>query len=77
MANIYERVRAQIAKQDKARKAAEYKAGEHERRSRGARIAAEVRRENRDQGIIEGRIEPRNQREDDLQFEALFGDAEF
>lgn len=74
--SIYERVRTQIAKQDAARKAAEYKRGEHERRSYAAKVAAEVRRERRDDDIVNGRAEPRNAREDELQFRALFGDVE-
>jgi hypothetical protein len=45
MKTIYERVRAAQAKAEKARKAAEYKAGEPERRAAAGRFAADVRRE--------------------------------
>jgi hypothetical protein len=74
--SIQERVRAAIAKQDASRKAAEYKAGEHDRRSQAARFAAAVRRDQRDDDIIRGRAIPRNAREDALQCRALYGDGE-
>lgn len=70
MPNIYERVRRQIAKQEADRKRAEQT---KVNRSRGAKLAAETRRENRDEGIINGTIMPRNAREDELQFRALYG----
>lgn len=73
MSNIYQRVRKAQAKLEAARKAAEYKAGESLRRSRAARLAADIRREARDEAIIRGDVMPRNDREDDLQWRALFG----
>lgn len=72
--SIQERVRAAIAKREKDEQRAAYKAGESERRARAARISAEIRRERRDSDIMHGRAEPRNGREDDLQFRALFDD---
>ncbi len=63
MKSIQERVRAQLAAQEKARKAAEYKAGESERRSMGARVAADVRREKRFDAIYHGDTEPRTRAE--------------
>lgn len=59
MKSIHERVRAALAAQEKARKAAEYKAGEPQRRSAAARVAAEVRKENRLDALLSGRAEPR------------------
>jgi hypothetical protein len=63
MKSIHERVRAALAKQERERKAAEYKAGESARRSFAGRVAAEVRRENRTDAILNGTAEPRNARE--------------
>ena len=74
--NIYERVRKAQAAAERARKAAEYKAGEHHRRSSAAHVAAEIRREARDQAICDGAVEPRNAREGALQMRALFGFGE-
>lgn len=61
--SLTERVRARIAKQDAARKAAEYKAGEHARRSAAARISARARQDARIDAVIGGRAEPQNARE--------------
>lgn len=71
--SIQERVRAQIAKQDQARKAAEYKAGEHDRRSSAARFAAQARKDNRLDAVIEGRAEPRTRAELDAWTRVEFG----
>lgn len=73
--SIQERVRATLAKQEAAANKAE---ATKANRSNGAKFAAAVRRENRDNGIIDGTLMPRNDREDELQCRALFGDdAEF
>ncbi len=74
MKSIQERVRAQLAAQEKAAKAAEYKAGESARRSMGARVAADVRKENRIDAILDGRIEPRTRDEFAIAYHAEFGD---
>ena len=74
--NCYEKFRRGQAKREKDAKAAEYKSHESERRSYAARMAAQVRREKRDIDLIEGRATPRNEREDDLQFRALYGYVE-
>jgi hypothetical protein len=71
--NIYERVRRQLAKQEAAAKQA---AAAPANRSAAARRAAITRRERRDDGIIDGSIMPRNAREDELQFRALYGDID-
>lgn len=63
MKSIQERVRAAQAAQDKARKALEDKAGAPERRSQAARFAAQVRKDNRIDAVIEGRVMPRNAEE--------------
>ncbi len=76
MVNIYNRVRAAQAKAERASKAKEYKTGEHARRSNAARVAALVRRDNRDDAIIDGTVEPRNARELAIQRRAEFGDTE-
>lgn len=68
--SIHERARAAIAAREKARKAAEYKAGEPARRSVAARMSAQVRKDNRIDAIIAGRVIPRNACEDALQFQA-------
>ena len=70
---IHERVRAELARQEKAQKVAAYKAGEHMRRSVAARAAAETRREKRDALIVAGLAIPSNDREDRIQCIALFG----
>lgn len=62
MKSIYERVRAAQAKAEKARKAAEYKAREPERRAAAGRFAADVRRERgidraRETGVARNRAE--------------------
>lgn len=57
--SIQERVRAAQAAQDKARKALEDKASAPERRSQAARFAAQVRKDNRVDALIDGREEPR------------------
>lgn len=57
--SIHERVRMARAAQEKARKAAEYKAGESQRRSDAARYAAEVRKDNRIDAVLTGRADPR------------------
>lgn len=61
--SIHERARAAIAAREKARKAAEYKAGEAQRRSDAAKFAAQVRKDNRIDAVIEGRAEPRTSAE--------------
>lgn len=61
--SIQERVRAAQAAAAKARTAAEYKAGESARRSQGAKVAAEVRRETRLGDLLSGRAEPRTLKE--------------
>lgn len=63
MKSIHERVRAAQAAQEKARKAAEYKAGESQRRSDAARVAADVRKDNRLDALLSGRSEPRTLKE--------------
>jgi hypothetical protein len=72
--SIYERVRAAQTKAAKAAAATEYKTNESTRRATAARLAAEVRREKRDDLILEGKVEPRNAREAELQFRALYSD---
>lgn len=69
--SIQERVRATLAKAEAAAKKAE---ATKVNRSNGAKLAAAVRRENRDNGIIDGTLMPRNAREDEMQFRALYGD---
>lgn len=71
--SIHERVRAAIAQQDAARKAAEYKAGEHERRSSASRFAAQARKDDRLDAVINGRAEPRTRAEFDALDLAEFG----
>jgi len=71
--NIYERVRKQQAAAEKARKAAEYKAGESERRSAAGRYAAAVRADQRIDAIVDGRAQPRNFREQLIADRAEFG----
>lgn len=61
--SIYERVRAEQATREKARKAAEYKTGESQRRSDAARVAADVRKDNRLDALLSGRAEPRTLKE--------------
>lgn len=63
MKSIYARVRAAQAEAEKARKAAQYKAGEPARRSDAARTAADVRKENRLDALLTGRAEPRTLKE--------------
>lgn len=71
MPNIYERVRRRLAKQEAARARAD---AAPINRSLAAKRAAQTRRERRDDGIINGTVMPRNAREDELQFRALYGD---
>jgi len=61
--SMQEKFRRNQAKREKAVKAAEYKAGEHARRSAAARIAAEVRADARLDDVINGKVAPRNERE--------------
>lgn len=75
MKSIHERVRAAQAAQDKARKAAEYKAGEAARRSQAARVAADTRKERRIDDLLDGRTEPRTLAEYQMLDRADFGDA--
>ena len=63
MKSIYQRVRAAQKKQADERLAAEYKAGETLRWARAARMAAEMRRENPLDDVLEGRAEPRTRAE--------------
>lgn len=72
--SIQERVRAAQAAQDKARKAAEHKAGESDRRAQGARFAALTRKDNRRDALLEGRAEPRTLAEFQLLERAEFGE---
>jgi hypothetical protein len=58
MKSIQDRVRAAQAAQDKARKLAEYQEGAAERRSQAARFAAQTRKDNRVDALIDGRAEP-------------------
>lgn len=76
MKTIQERVRAQLAKAERDRKAAEYKAGESARRSTAARIAADVRKDNRLYAVLEGRAEPKTRAEIDalMRLESDFED---
>jgi len=77
MKSIHERIRAAQAAQDKARKAAEYKAGEGQRRSVAARQAAEVRKDNRLDALLNGRVEPRTLKEYKAMSRIEDDDAEF
>ena len=61
--SMQEKFRRNQAKREKAAKVAEYKAGEHARRSEAARIAAAVRADTRLADVIAGKAEPRNARE--------------
>ena len=72
--SIQERVRAAIAKREKDAKAAEYKAGESERRSSAARFAAQARKDERLDAVISGRAEPRTRAEYDALDRAEFLD---
>lgn len=72
--SIQDRVRAELARQDKARKAAEYKAGESARRSDAARCAADTRKDQRLDDLIAGKVEPRNVRELDIVNRVEFGE---
>lgn len=74
--SIQERVRAAQAAQDKARKDAEYKAGEAARRSAAARYGAQVRKDNRIDTVIDGRVEPRTAEEFRILDRVEFGDDE-
>ncbi len=74
MKSIHERVRAELARQDKARKAAEYKAGEAARRSAAGRLAADVKRDIRIDGLVAGTIEPRSQADWDILDRLHFGE---
>lgn len=58
--SIQERVRATLAKAEAAAKKAE---AIKVNRSNGAKLAAAVRRENRELQLIEGTVMPRNDRE--------------
>jgi hypothetical protein len=73
MKSIHERVRAALAKQERDRKAAEYKAGESGRRSSAGRAAAEARQDKRDALIAAGELSPRNAREREIEFRELYG----
>ena len=73
--SIQERVRAAIAKRERAERAAAYKAGESARRSAAARDAAEIRREKHLDLVLEGRAEPRT-RAELLALERLEADEE-
>jgi hypothetical protein len=72
--SIHERVRALLAQQEKARSAAEYKAGEHERRLAAGRFAASVRADKRIDALLDGRVEPRSLRELQILDRAEFGE---
>jgi hypothetical protein len=72
--SIQQRVRAAIAKREKDAKAAEYKAGESARRSHSARVAAEVRKENRMDAVLSGKADPRTRAEFDALDMAEFGE---
>lgn len=72
--SIVERVRAAQAAQEKARKAAEYKAGEPQRRSAAARVGTQVRRDNRIDALVDGRAEPRTAEEFRIRDRVDFGD---
>lgn len=72
--SIHERVRAAQAAAEKARKDAEHKAGEPARRSQGARLATQTRRDNRIDALIEWRAEPRTLAEYQLLDRAEFGE---
>jgi hypothetical protein len=61
--SIHERVRDAIAKREREAAQAEYKAGESARRSRAAKVAAEVRSENRLDRVLRHEIDPTNRRE--------------
>jgi hypothetical protein len=65
--SIQDRVRNQLAKIEKDRKAAERKAerkaGEHSRRSHAARMAHEMRKDQRIEDLISGKVQPRNSEE--------------
>lgn len=74
MPNIYERTRAKLAALDKARAAAERKASEPQRRSDAARMSAAARRDERDDAIASGELEPRNERERTIQTRAMLLD---
>lgn len=73
--SIYERVRAAQAKAEKARKAADYKAGEASRRAAAGRFAADVRRERGIERALETGI-ARNHAEREALFADLVGDVE-
>jgi hypothetical protein len=72
--SLAQRVAATLAKQEKERQAAERAATAPARRSAAARQAAAVRRDNRDDALIEGRVEPRNAREQAIVDSYHFGD---
>ncbi len=55
--SIQERVRAELARQEKARKASE--ANSPESRSIRSRLAAQARKDRRIDDLIYGRVEPR------------------
>lgn len=71
--SIHERVRAAIAKREAAAKAAEYKAGEHQRRSSAARFAAQAHKDDRLDAVIDGRAEPRTREELEAFDRLMFG----
>lgn len=57
--SIQQRVLAAQAAQAKTREAAEYKAGEAERRSKAAKLAAAIRKDERIDAVLTGREDPR------------------
>ncbi len=71
--SIYERVRAAQAKAEKERKAAEYKAGESERRAAAGRFAADVKRERGIERALETGV-ARNRAERDALYRDLIGE---
>lgn len=66
MSTIRDRVARTLAKAEKARKAAEYKAGEPARRRSVAHFAKIARQERREEGLLSGAIKPRNAQELEL-----------
>ncbi len=73
--SIHERVRAALAKAEKERKAAEYKAGEPARRAAAGRFAADVRRERGIERALESGV-ARNKAERDALYRDMLGDVE-
>jgi hypothetical protein len=71
--SIYERVRAAQAKAEKERKAAEWKAGEADRRSAAGRFAADVKRELGIERALETGV-ARNRAERDALYHDLVGE---